>query len=136
VSVPADETHSTGVDSGRRELLRYVLGRIGDGWSVIVICRLDTQPRRFNELSGATEGITQRVLTSTLRRSERVGLVSRTVYATVPPQVEYRLTETGRSLHSVLYSLVEWTEAHFAGIQKSRATHELEHSTADNLSRC
>jgi DNA-binding HxlR family transcriptional regulator len=105
-------------------LLREVLARIGDKWSVIVICRLDGQPRRFNELRRLAEGITQRMLSSTLRHLERDGLVRRTVYATVPPQVEYALTERGRSLHTILYQLVGWTDGHLTGIQASRAAYD------------
>ena len=109
-------------DSGA--LLRDVLARIGDKWSVIVICRLDGQPRRFNELRRLAEGITQRMLSSTLRHLERDGLVTRTVYATVPPQVEYALTERGRDLHTILYQLVDWTDDNLAGIQASRAAYD------------
>jgi DNA-binding HxlR family transcriptional regulator len=97
--------------------VRDVLERIGDKWSVIVICRLDGGPRRFNELRRVTDGITQRMLSLTLRRLERDGLVSRTVFPTVPPQVEYALTDRGRRL-------VEWTDTHLAGIQESRAKYD------------
>ena len=114
-------------DSGA--LLRDVLARIGDKWSVIVICRLDGQPRRFNELRRLAEGITQRMLSGTLRHLERDGLVTRTVYATVPPQVEYALTERGRSLHAILYQLVDWTDDNLAGIQASRAAYDSGHAT-------
>jgi DNA-binding HxlR family transcriptional regulator len=114
-------------DSGA--LLRDVLARIGDKWSVIVICRLDGQPRRFNELRRLADGITQRMLSSTLRHLERDGLVQRTVYATVPPQVEYALTERGRSLHTILYQLVDWSDYHLAGIQASRAAYDTGHAT-------
>jgi DNA-binding HxlR family transcriptional regulator len=114
-------------DSGA--LLRDVLARIGDKWSVIVICRLDGQPRRFNELRRLAEGITQRMLSGTLRHLERDGLVTRTVYATVPPQVEYALTERGRSLHAILYQLVDWTDGNLAGIQASRAAYDAGRAT-------
>jgi DNA-binding HxlR family transcriptional regulator len=105
-------------------LLRDVLSRIGDKWSVIVICRLDSRPRRFNELRRMTEGISQRMLSATLRHLERDGLLTRTVLHTVPPQVEYALTDRGRSLHAVLYQLVDWTEEHLDGIQQSRAGYD------------
>jgi DNA-binding HxlR family transcriptional regulator len=120
-------TTPASADSGA--LLRDVLARIGDKWSVIVICRLEGQPRRFNELRRLAEGITQRMLSGTLRRLERDGLVRRTVYPTVPPQVEYALTERGRSLHTILYQLVDWTGEHLAGIQASRAAYDAGHAT-------
>jgi DNA-binding HxlR family transcriptional regulator len=120
---------TTPVRSDSGALLRDVLARIGDKWSVIVICRLDGQPRRFNELRRLTEGITQRMLSATLRHLERDGLVRRTVYPTVPPQVEYALTERGRSLHAILYQLVEWTDEHLAGIQASRAAYDTGHTS-------
>jgi len=109
-------------------LLRDVLSRIGDKWSVIVICRLDPGPRRFNELRRSTGGITQRMLSATVRQLQRDGLVSRIVHPTVPPRVEYALTERGRSLHSILYQLVDWTDEHLAGIQRSRRTYDENHS--------
>ena len=119
---------STTATAASGALPRDVLARISDKWSVIVICRLDGQPRRFNELRRLTEGITQRMLSSTLRHLERDGLVQRTVYPTVPPQVEYALTERGHSLHTVLYQLVDWTDEHLAGIQASRTAYDKGHS--------
>lgn len=109
------------MEPDRTEVLREVLDRIGDKWSVTVLCRLDGGPLRFNALRRATEGITQRMLTATVRRLEREGLVVRTVHPSVPPQVEYSLTPTGRSLHAVLAQLVDWTEANLAEIQQARA---------------
>jgi DNA-binding HxlR family transcriptional regulator len=105
-------------------LLREVLDRIGDKWTVIVICRLDGRARRFNELRRTTDGITQRMLSATLRRLERDGLVTRTVFPTVPPSVEYALTNSGRSLHAVLYQLVDWTDQHLIEIHASRAAYD------------
>ena len=127
--VPWREPMTTSTSADKGALLREVLARIGDKWSVIVICRLDGQPRRFNELRRLAEGITQRMLSATLRHLERDGLVRRTVYATVPPQVEYALTDRGRSLHTILYQLVDWTDDHLAGIQASRAAYDTGHAT-------
>lgn len=114
-------------DDDRGALLRDVLGRLGDKWSVIVICRLDGEARRFNELRRLTEGITQRMLSATLRRLERDGLVTRTVHPTIPPQVEYALTDTGRSLHTILYQLVDWTDQNLQDIEGSRKAYDLMH---------
>jgi DNA-binding HxlR family transcriptional regulator len=108
----------------RGPILRDLLDRIGDKWSVIVICRLDAGPLRFNALRRATDGITQRMLSATVRRLERDGLIARTVHPTVPPQVEYALTQSGRSLHAVLAQLVEWTEENLSGIQLARAGYD------------
>jgi DNA-binding HxlR family transcriptional regulator len=127
--VPWKEPMTTSANTDDGALLRDVLARIGDKWSVIVICRLDGGPRRFNELRRLTEGITQRMLSSTLRHLERDGLVTRTVHATVPPQVEYALTERGRSLHAVLEQLVGWTDDHLGGIQASRAAYDRDRAT-------
>src|ERR1700716_936019 len=79
--------------------IRDVLDRIGDKWTVLVIVELAKGVRRFRELQRAIPGISQRMVTLTVRRLERDGLVSRSVYPTVPPQVEYELTDMGRSLH-------------------------------------
>ncbi|AEY86455.1 HxlR family transcriptional regulator [Streptomyces hygroscopicus subsp. jinggangensis 5008] len=101
-------------------LLRDVMDRIGDKWSVTVICRLDDGPLRFNALKRAVDGITQRMLSATVRRLERDGLLTRTVHPSVPPRVEYALTDRGRSLHRVLAELVAWTEDNLDDIQQCR----------------
>jgi DNA-binding HxlR family transcriptional regulator len=105
-------------------LLRDVMDRIGDKWSVTVICRLDDGPLRFNALARAVDGITQRMLSATVRRLERDGLITRTVHPTVPPSVEYTLTDRGRSLHSVLAQLVAWTETNLDDIQQGRQQYD------------
>src|SRR3981081_3613923 len=110
-------------------LLRDVLARIGDKWSVIVICRLNGQPRRFNELRPLAQGSTQPMGGAPLRPLAPDGLVRRPVYAPVPPQVEYALTDRGRSLHTILYQLVDWTDDHLAGIQASRTAYDTGHAT-------
>jgi DNA-binding HxlR family transcriptional regulator len=108
----------------RDVLLRDVMNRIGDKWSVTVICRLDDGPLRFNALKRAAEGITQRMLSATLRRLERDGLLTRTVQATVPPRVEYALTDRGRSLHRILAELVAWTEDNLDEIRECRERYD------------
>lgn len=105
-------------------LLRDVMDRIGDKWSVTVICRLEDGPLRFNALKRQVGGITQRMLSATVRRLERDGLITRTVHETVPPSVEYALTDRGRSLHAVLAQLVAWTEANLKGIAAHRQAYD------------
>src|SRR3974390_2698660 len=85
-----------------------VLARVGDKWSVLVVTLLGKGPRRFNELRRAIGGISQRMLTLTLRGLERDGLVTRTVYPTVPPRVDYGLTTLGRDLLVPVSALGEW----------------------------
>ncbi|HEV3359991.1 MAG TPA: helix-turn-helix domain-containing protein [Pseudonocardiaceae bacterium] len=116
--MPATTTPQSG------PVLRDVLARIGDKWTVIVICRLADKPLRFNELRRAAGGITQRMLSATVRGLARDGLVTRTVLPSVPPQVEYALTPAGHGLHTVLYQLVAWTEDNLAGIQAARAAYD------------
>jgi DNA-binding HxlR family transcriptional regulator len=111
---------------GHDELLRNVMDRIGDKWSVTVICRLDDGPLRFNALRRAVDGITQRMLSATTRRLERDGLITRTVHPTVPPKVEYALTARGRSLHAILAELVSWTEANLEDIRRCREEYDAE----------
>lgn len=103
---------------------REVLDRVGDKWSVLVIVLLGQRMHRFNELHRAVEGISQRMLTLTVRALERDGLVSRTVYATVPPRVDYELTELGRTLLTPLEGLNAWAMEHRGDIQAAREKHD------------
>lgn len=89
-----------------------ILARIGDKWSVLIITRLGEGPRRFNEIKRMIGGISQRMLTLTLRNLERDGLVSRTVTPTVPPRVDYELTELGRDLLGPISALGDWAIRH------------------------
>ncbi|MGF9760512.1 helix-turn-helix domain-containing protein [Microvirga sp. 0TCS3.31] len=85
-----------------------ILSRVGDKWSVQVVVQLGEGPKRFNELRRAVTGISQRMLTLTLRGLERDGLVTRTVYPTIPPRVDYQLTGLGCSLLKTVRGLGEW----------------------------
>ncbi|OYU87701.1 MAG: transcriptional regulator [Bradyrhizobiaceae bacterium PARB1] len=97
-----------------------VLARVGDKWSVLVIMMLGDGPRRFNELKRMIGGVSQRMLTLTLRGLERDGLVTRTVYPTIPPRVDYDLTELGRGLSEPVKALGTWALTHLPQIQTAR----------------
>ena len=101
--------------------MREVLDRIGDTWSVLVIINLKMQSTRFNALRRRIEGISQRMLTVTLRSLERDGLVSRAVRPTTPPEVEYSLTELGHSLAGPLAGLGIWAAENRVRMRKARA---------------
>ncbi len=104
--------------------VREILDRVGDKWSVLVIVLLGQRTHRFNELHRTIEGISQRMLTLTLRALERDGLVNRTIYATVPPRVDYALTDLGRTLLVPLEALNAWAVAHRDDIQVAREAHD------------
>jgi DNA-binding HxlR family transcriptional regulator len=97
-----------------------VLSRVGDKWSLSVLGSLTQGRMRFSQLHAAVPGISQRMLTMTLRALERDGLVARFVQPTIPPRVDYELTERGWSMISALSSLGEWASANSADIQQSR----------------
>jgi len=104
--------------------VRDVLDQIGDKWSTLFIGILGERPHRFGELRRAVPDISQRMLTQTLRDLQRDGLVSRHVYPTVPPSVEYSLTPLGRSLLEPLDGLIRWAKAHHGAIRQARADFE------------
>jgi DNA-binding HxlR family transcriptional regulator len=101
--------------------MREVLDRIGDTWSALVIINLKAQPLRFNALRRSIEGISQRMLTVTLRSLERDGLVSRTVRPTTPPEVEYALTAFGHSLAVPLEALGCWAAENRSALRQAQA---------------
>ncbi|MEU8307903.1 helix-turn-helix domain-containing protein [Actinomadura sp. NPDC048955] len=103
---------------------REILDRIGDKWSLQVIAVLGERTKRFTELRREIDGISQRMLTVTLRGLERDGIVTRTVYPVVPPRVEYSLTPMGATLMDAAETLVTWAEAHLAQIDASRADYD------------
>ncbi|HEX3675177.1 MAG TPA: helix-turn-helix domain-containing protein [Rhizomicrobium sp.] len=98
-----------------------VLARIGDKWSVLVVTRLGARPMRFNEIKREIAGISQRMLTLTVRGLERDGLVTRTVFPTIPPRVDYALTPLGRSLLEPVSALGDWAIRHHARIAEAQA---------------
>jgi DNA-binding HxlR family transcriptional regulator len=97
-----------------------ILARVGDKWSVFVIMMLSDGPRRFNEIKRMIGGISQRMLTLTLRGLERDGLVTRTVFPTIPPRVDYELTDLGHGLSKSVSALGKWAVEHQAQIEKAR----------------
>jgi DNA-binding HxlR family transcriptional regulator len=97
-----------------------VLSRVGDKWSVFVIMNLSDGPKRFNELKRMINGISQRMLTLTLRGLERDGLVTRTIFPTIPPRVDYELTDLGRGLQQPVKELGQWAMDHLAQIEAAR----------------
>ena len=98
-----------------------VLARIGDKWTVYVVQLLSNGPMRFNEIRRSVGSISQRMLTLTLRGLERDGLVTRTVYPTIPPRVDYELTELGRTLICILVPLGQWAIANRGTVEQARA---------------
>jgi DNA-binding HxlR family transcriptional regulator len=104
--------------------LRNILDRIADKWSLLVIYELADGVRRFSELRRAIDGISQRMLTLTLRQLEREGLVNRTVFAVVPPRVDYQLTPLGSTLLDTIQSLVAWAGEHGHEIADARAAYD------------
>lgn len=97
-----------------------VLARVGDKWSVLVVSRLGERPLRFNELRRSIGGISQRMLTLTLRGLERDGLITRTVFPTIPPRVDYALTPLGRDLLDPVSALSVWAVRNQAKIARAR----------------
>ncbi len=99
-----------------------ILARIGDKWTVLIVALLGGGPKRFNEIKRMVGGISQRMLTLTLRGLERDGLVTRTVTPTNPPRVDYALTDTGLSLWQPVEVLSNWARAHRKTIEAARQT--------------
>ena len=98
-----------------------ILARVGDKWSVFVIMMLSDGPKRFNELKRMINGISQRMLTLTLRGLERDGLVTRTIFPTIPPRVDYELTDLGRGLSQPVEALGQWAKDHLVQIESARS---------------
>lgn len=108
-------------DTGDCRAISGVLARIGDKWSVLIVSRLGARPMRFNELKREIGGISQRMLTLTLRGLERDGLITRTMFPTIPPRVDYALTPLGRSLLEPVMGLSDWALKNVTRIESARA---------------
>jgi DNA-binding HxlR family transcriptional regulator len=106
---------------------RQVLDRVADKWSVLVVRRLSDGTLRFAQLRRSVGGISQKMLTNTLRGLERDGIVARRIYASVPPKVEYSLTNLGRSLCLLVEGICGWAEANIQQVQAARAAYERTH---------
>ena len=107
-----------------------ILNHIGDKWSVMIVGYLTRKTMRFNELRHAIGGISQRMLTLTLRNLERDGLVTRTVFPEIPPRVEYQLTDLGRTLTEPLDALWNWAAEHQGEVQSARSDYDSVHQDA------
>jgi DNA-binding HxlR family transcriptional regulator len=131
---------NTGVPLTQRRLLdgpdecpvREVLDRVGDKWSVLIIVMLGQRTHRYSELDRAIDGISQRMLTLNLRALVRDGLVERTVHASVPPRVDYTLTELGHTLLEPLTALDRWANEHRDHIRAARERHDLQSGQTTN----
>jgi DNA-binding HxlR family transcriptional regulator len=108
-----------------------LLSRIGDKWTVLVVTTLGEGPRRFNELRREIPSVSQRMLTLTLRNLERDGLVSRKVTPTIPPRVDYALTELGHSLQKPIAELARWALDNVEAIHQAQASFDADHDKAE-----
>ena len=107
--------------------VREVLDRVGGKWSIGILVEAAQGPVRFTELERSVEGISRRMLTLTLRNLERDGLLTRTVYPTVPPRVEYQATDMARELYETLVTLTAWAERHRVAIADARDAYDRQH---------
>ena len=103
---------------------RVILDRIADKWTVLIVGALEDRVKRFGELRREIGGISQKMLTQTLRGLERDGLVARMVYASVPPKVEYSLTELGRTLVRMLGAIRKWSENNIEDVLMARVSYD------------
>ena len=108
-----------------------VLSRVGDKWTILVVSELGNGPKRFNEIRRALGSISQRMLTLTLRGLERDGLVTRTVFPTIPPRVDYELTDLGRSLQGPICGLATWATENVERIHAAQAQFDAEREEAE-----
>jgi DNA-binding HxlR family transcriptional regulator len=132
---PSSATRVSIEEESRRSCrdLASIIDRIGDKWTVMVVGHLSNGPVRFNELRRRIPGISHRMLTLTLRGLERDGLVIRRAFASIPPRVEYELSEMGASLREPLVALARWAEMRQGTIQEARAAYDRSRELASEL---
>jgi DNA-binding HxlR family transcriptional regulator len=123
VTIKASSPPGTGSPDGRCRV-REILDRIGDKWSLLIIFRLGDGPQRFTALKRSVDGISQRMLTVTLRGLERDGIISRTMYPVMPPRVDYELTKMGQSLLDAVGSLMAWADSHLDDVDAARQAYD------------
>jgi DNA-binding HxlR family transcriptional regulator len=109
-------------------IIRQVMARAGDKWTTLVVATLQNGPMRYTDLQHAIPGISQRMLTLTLRQLQRDGLITRTAYAEVPPRVEYALTTLGTTLLDIVLSLIDWAGAHHQDIHQNQTAFDAAHA--------
>jgi DNA-binding HxlR family transcriptional regulator len=124
VDVTSPSLENFDPQSVRCRVVSGVLQRTGDKWSMLVVTVLSNGPRRFSEIRRQIEPISQRMLTLTLRTLERDGLVKRTVTPTIPPRVDYELTELGVSLRHPVMALLNWAAAHVEEITEAQVRYD------------
>lgn len=126
-----DTGPGAGEDAAYCRQMRLLLDRVGEKWSLLAVLALRGQPRRFNQLRRELSGISPRMLARSLRGLERDGLVSRQVYPTVPPQVDYALTSLGQSLLQPVDALMQWAWAHHPQMDQARSDFDAQQQDAD-----
>ncbi|MEE1837651.1 winged helix-turn-helix transcriptional regulator [Streptomyces sp. SP17KL33] len=108
------------IPADQMAFIRQILDRVGDKWSLLLIAALESGPLRYTDLQRQVPGISQRMLSLTLRQLQQDGLITRTAYAEVPPRVEYALTSLGRGLHAIVMPLIGWAADHHDEIRAHR----------------
>ena len=121
---PIEQSDGPCLQSAGCKNVAPVLNRVGDKWSMLIVMILSSGPRRFSELKREIDGISQRMLTLSLRGLERDGLLTRTVTPTIPPRVDYELTELGVSLREPVKALGEWAIEHIACIRTAQEKYD------------
>ena len=115
----------------KEALVHEILGRVADKWTLLVIEELAEGELRFTQLRDRISGVSQKMLTKTLRQLERDGLVTRRVYPVIPPRVDYRLTTMGEALGEAVCDIWKWVETHVKEVQKARRSYDQKSATSE-----